>query len=97
METTTSPSDRADIYMMTVLVAFKRNRRVIERVIHITSVYDNPRDIMKYGHHTMNTIQRKIYGKSKASQQVLIREILTKDYMTKSQCTLQEHKQIACG
>jgi len=88
----TSPS-KPYIYLMTARVAFKKRKEAHERVKWIISVFTDPADIMKYDKHTMSRLKTELYGKnSKADKQVIIREIIEKKQISKSQLTLDEHK-----
>lgn len=78
---------------MTARVAFKKRKEAHERVKWIISVFTDPADIMKYDKHTMSRLKTELYGKnSKADKQVIIREIIEKKQISKSQLTLDEHK-----
>jgi hypothetical protein len=89
----TSPSDKATIYHMTARVAFKKQKRVHERVVWIVSVYDNPNDIRNYDGKTMSRLSQELYGKNaKSEKMIIIREILDKNPISKSNLTLEEHK-----
>ena len=88
----TSPS-KPHIYLMTARVAFKKRKEAHERVKWIISVWTTPSDIMKYDSKTMSRLGLELYGKnSKAEKQVIIREIVSKKKLSKSQLTLDEHK-----
>ena len=89
----TSPSDQATIYHRTARVAFKTQKRVHERVVWIVSVYDNPNDIRNYDGKTMSRLGQELYGKNaKSEKMIIIREILDKKPIAKSNLTLEEHK-----
>ena len=78
---------------MTARVAFKRRKEAHERVKWIISVWTTPADIMRYDKKTMSRLRMELYGKnSKADKQVIIREIIDKKELSKSQLTLDEHK-----
>jgi hypothetical protein len=78
---------------MTARVAFKKRKEAHERVKWIISVFTDPADIMKYDKKTMSRLKTELYGKnSKADKQVIIREIIQKKQISKSQLTLDEHK-----
>jgi hypothetical protein len=78
---------------MTARVAFKKRKEAHERVKWIISVFTDPADIMKYDKNTMSRLKTELYGKnSKADKQVIIREIIEKKQISKSQLTLDEHK-----
>ncbi len=48
---------------------------------------------MRYDKKTMSRLRMELYGKnSKADKQVIIREIIDKKELSKSQLTLDEHK-----
>ena len=79
---------------MTARVAFKKRKVVHERVVWIVSVFDNPNDIRQYDYKTMYRLGTDLYGKNaKAEKQIIIREILTKKFISNSTLTLDEHKQ----
>ena len=57
----TSHSKGAPIYLMDVRVAFKKNKRVLERPMWVVSVFDTPSDLTRFGtvsytHLTLPTI-----------------------------------------
>jgi len=90
----TCHSDKAPIYYMTARVAFKKRKVVHERVVWIVSVFDNPNDIRQYDYKTMYRLGTDLYGKNaKSEKQIIIREILTKKFISNSTLTLDEHKQ----
>lgn len=75
-------------------VAFKKKKSVHERVVWIISVFDTPADIVKYSKLTMSRLRAECFGKnSKAKDKsIIIREILDKKRLSRSQLTLDEHK-----
>jgi hypothetical protein len=74
---------------MTARVAFLKRKEAHERVKWIISVFTDPADIMKYDKNTMSRLKTELYGKnSKADKQVIIREIIEKKQISKSQLTL---------
>ena len=74
-------------------VAFKKRKVVHERLVWIVSVFDNPSDIMKYSKHTVHRIKADIFGKkSKSDRSIIIRGIVDKKRLTKSNLTIDEHK-----
>ena len=78
---------------MTARVAFKKRKVVHERVVWIVSVFENPSDIASYDPKTMTRLQLEIFGKnSKADKHIIIREILTKKFISNSTISLDEHK-----
>jgi len=90
----TCRSKGTPIYYMTARVAFKKRKVVHERVVWIVSVFDNPNDIRKYDHKTMWRLGTELYGKNaKSEKQIMIREIVTKKFISNSTLTLDEHKQ----
>jgi hypothetical protein len=89
----TSPSDKAPIYLMTARVAFKKRKEAHERVKWVISVFTSPADIMKYDGKTMTRLRSELYGKtSKSDRQVIIRDIISKKFISNSQITLDEHR-----
>ena len=79
---------------MTARVAFKKRKVVHERVVWIVSVFDNPNEIRQYDYKTMYRLGTDLYGKNaKAEKQIIIREIVTKKFISNSTLTLDEHKQ----
>lgn len=88
----TSHSKGAPIYYMDVQVAFKKNKRVLERSMWVVSVFDNPSDIMSYDLKTMSRLRAELYPKSKKERQVMVREILSKKFISNSQISKDEHK-----
>jgi len=79
---------------MTARVAFKKRKVVHERVVWMISVFDNPNDIRQYDYKTMYRLGTDLYGKNaKSEKQIIIREILTKKFISNSTLTLDEHKQ----
>ena len=89
-----SPSkEKAPIYLTTARVAFKKAKRVYERVVQVVTVFDDPHDIMKYGKHTMQNLEEHFYGKNYKSQKhVIVRELLDKKFISYSNLSIDEHK-----
>ena len=88
----TSPS-KAPIYFMTARVAFKKRKVVHERVVWIVSVFDDPNDIRNHDPHTMHRLEVELYGKNaKSEKHIIIREIISKKFISHSTLTLDEHK-----
>jgi len=86
--------DKAPIYLATVRVAFKKAKRTYERVAQVVTVFDTPHDIMKYGKHTMKTLEDHFYGKAyKSTKHVIIREVLEKKLISNSTLSIDEHKE----
>lgn len=78
---------------MTARVAFKKKKKVHERVVWIVSVFENPSDIASYDLKTISRLELEIFGKnSKADKHIIIREILSKKFISHSTLTLDEHK-----
>ena len=78
---------------MTARVAFKKRKVVHECVVWIVSVFENPSDIASYDKKTMTRLELEIFGKnSKADKHIIIREILTKKFISNSTISLDEHK-----
>ena len=78
---------------MTARVAFKKRKVVHERVVWIVSVFENPSDIMAHDIKTMHRLGLELYGKNaKAEKHIIIREILTKKFISYSSLTHDEHK-----
>jgi len=78
---------------MTARVAFKKKKKVHERVVWIVSVFENPSDIASYDSKTISRLELEIFGKnSKSDKQIIIREILSKKFISHSTLTLDEHK-----
>jgi hypothetical protein len=89
----TSPSDTAPIYLMTARVAFKKRKEAHERVKWIISVFDTPSDIMRYDKKTMTRLGTELYGKnSKSDKHIIIRDIVSKKFISNSQLSIDEHK-----
>jgi len=89
----TSPSKKAPIYYMTARVAFKKRKVVHERVVWIVSVFDDPNDIRNYDIKTMQRLETELYGKNaKSEKHIIIREIVTKKFISNSTLTIDEHK-----
>lgn len=82
----------APIYYMDVQVAFKKNKRVLERSVWVVSVFDDPSDIMNYDKTTMSRLQAELYQGSKKGGTVMVREINSKKFIATSQLTKDEHK-----
>lgn len=79
---------------MTARVAFKKKKKVHERVVWIVSVFDNPHDITRYDSKTLTRLQLELYGKnSKSDKLVIIREVLDKKFISNSTLSIHEHKQ----
>lgn len=86
--------DKAPIYLATVRVAFKKAKRTFERVVQVVTVFDTPHDIMKYGKHTMKTLEDHLYGKTYKSQKdIIVREVLSKKFISDSNLSIDEHKE----
>jgi|TARA_R100000329_G_C7525706_1_gene185406 hypothetical protein len=78
---------------MTARVAFKKRKVVHERVMWVVSVFENPNDIRNYDQKTMTRLEQELFGKnSKSDKHVIVREILTKKFISNSNLTLDEHK-----
>lgn len=78
---------------MTARVAFKKRKEAHERVKWIISVFTSPSDIMRYDNKTMTRLKSELYGKSsKSDRQVIIRDIITKKFISDSQLSIDEHK-----
>ncbi len=58
---------KAPIYYMTARVAFKKKKKVHERVVWIVSVFDNPSDITRHDGKTMHRLEQEMYGKNAKS------------------------------
>ena len=85
---------KAPIYYMTVRVAFKKRKVVHERVMWVVSVFDTPHDIASYDSKTMHRLGEELYGKNaKSEKHIVIREILSKKFISNSSLTLDEHKE----
>ena len=85
---------KAPIYYMTARVAFKKKKKVHERVVWIVSVFENPHDISQYDSKTVTRLQQELYGKnSKSDRLIIIREILDKKFISNSTLSIHEHKQ----
>ena len=88
----TSPS-KATIFYMTARVAFKKKKVVHERVVWIVSVFDTPNDIRNFDSKTMHRLEEELYGKNaKSEKHIIIREIIDKKPLAKSNLTIDEHK-----
>jgi len=78
---------------MTARVAFKKRKVVHERVVWIVSVFETPSDIRRYDNKTMWRLGNELYGKNaKSEKQIMIREIVTKKFISNSTLSLDEHK-----
>ncbi len=78
---------------MTARVAFKKKKKVTERVVWIVSVFDTPHQIAAHDTKTMYRLGEELYGKNaKADKHIIIRQILTKKFISRSNLTLDEHK-----
>jgi len=85
---------KAPIYYMTVRVAFKKRKVVHERVVWVVSVFDTPHDIASYDSKTMHRLGEELYGKNaKSEKHIVIREILSKKFISNSTLTIDEHKE----
>jgi hypothetical protein len=88
-----SRSDKAPIYYMTARVAFKKNKKVHERVVWIVSIFDDPNDIRIYDIKTMHRLGTDLYGKNaKSEKHIVVREVLTKKLISYSSLSIDEHK-----
>ena len=88
-----SRSDKAPIYYMTARVAFKKRKVVHERVVWIVSVFDTPHDIASFDSKTMHRLGEELYGKNaKSEKHIVIRDILSKKFISNSNLTLDEHQ-----
>ena len=89
----TSPSKGAPIYYMTARVAFKKAKKVHERVVWIVSVFDEPHDIVSYDRKTMARLELELYGKNyKSKRHIVVRDILDKSVVGHSNLNLNEHR-----
>jgi predicted RNA-binding Zn ribbon-like protein len=78
---------------MTARVAFKKKKKVHERVMWVVSVFDDPNDIRNYDRKTMHRLETELYGKNaKSEKHIIIREIVEKKLISYSNLTLDEHK-----
>ena len=78
---------------MTARVAFKKKKKVTERVVWVVSVFDTPHQIAAHDTKTMTRLGEELYGKNtKADKHIIIREILTKKFISYSNLTLDEHR-----
>lgn len=78
---------------MTARVAFKKKKKVAERVVWMVSVFEDPNDIRNFDTKTMHRLGLELYGKnSKSEKQIIIREILSKKFISHSNLSLDEHK-----
>ena len=67
---------------MTARVAFKKKKKVTERVVWVVSVFDTPHQIAAHDTKTMIRLGEELYGKNaKADKHIIIREILTKKFI----------------
>ena len=90
----TSHSEGAPIYYITARVAFKKKKVVHERVVWIVSVFEDANDIRSLDPKTMHRLTQEMYGKNnKSDKHVIIREILSKKFISYSNLTLDEHKE----
>jgi len=80
------------IYYMTARVAVKKKKAVTERVVWIISVFDTPHEIMAYSKHTMSRLQKELCKSRRTPCHVIVREVLTKKELNRSQLTIDEHK-----
>lgn len=88
----TSRSKGAPIYLMDVRVAFKKNKRVLERSVWVVSVFDDPSDIMNYDRTTMRRLKSELYPNTKKAHPIMVREVLNKKFISNSQLSKDEHK-----
>ena len=78
---------------MTARVAFKKNKKVHERVVLIVSIFDDPNNIRIHDSKTMNRLGIDLYGKNaKSEKHIVIREILSKKLISYSSLSIDEHK-----
>ena len=78
---------------MTARVAFKKKKVVHERVVWVVSVFDTPNDIRYHDLKTMTRLELELYGKNaKSEKQILIREILSKKFISHSTLSIDEHR-----
>ena len=79
---------------MTARVAFKKRKVVHERVVWIVSVFDTPNDIRNFDRKTMVRLEQELYGKNaKSDKHIIIREILSKKFISNSTLTKDEHRE----
>ena len=79
---------------MTARVAFKKRKVVHERVVWIVSVFDTPNDIRNFDRKTMVRLEQELYGKNaKSDKHIIIREILSKKFISNSTLTQDEHRE----
>ena len=85
---------KAPIYLALVRVAFKKAKRTYERDVQVVTVFDTPHEIMKYGKHTMQNLEEHFYGKNyKSQKQVIVRDVLSKKFISNSNLSIDEHKE----
>ena len=88
-----SPSKGAPIYYMTARVAFKKKKVVHERVVWVVSVFESPHAIASYDAKTMTRLKRELFGKNlKSEKHIIIRDIVSKKFISNSILTIDEHK-----
>ena len=75
-----------------VRVAFKKRKVVHERREWIVTVFDTPSDIMRYDSKTMYRLRQKYFTAKAKNKEIIIREILDRVELSRSQVTLDEHK-----
>ena len=89
---TSHSKEGAPIYLMDVRVAFKKNKRVLERSVWVVSVFDDPSDIMNYDRTTMRRLKSELYPNAKKAHPIMVREVLNKKFISNSQLSRDEHK-----
>lgn len=78
---------------MTARVAFKKAKKVHERVVWIVSVFDEPHDIVSHDRKTMARLELELYGKNyKSKKHIVVRDVLDKSIVGHSNLNLNEHR-----
>lgn len=72
-------ADLPFIYSLTLGVAYKKGKQVINREAWAVSRYDTPHDIMAKDHKTMDRLKLEFYGKTyKGQKHLIVKEIRSK-------------------
>ena len=67
---------------MTAKASYKKGKSTYDKEVWIISVHTSAGEIMANDRKTMGRLEREFYGNSKAKKHIIIREILTKKYIS---------------
>ena len=86
----TSPSEKAQIYLLDITFWFWRRRDKTYRNSWAVSVWDTPEDLERYSKHTLARLRKKY--NIKPDKGPFITEVKVNKRLSKSQLSLDEHR-----